>query len=392
LEVFGYVLFFLAVLWVILIACFCRQIRLAISINTVAAKFVYSHPQVVLVPLLQVLVGVCFCFVWAASAALVLSEVGGAGTPTGHFATFAEAEGTEDTPGQCTSMWPAGGVWKTRGDPTAASDPCSGVYGSTAGMEPRCWRCKPPRFTLDWRFAAVLFSLLWNNSLLLAFGQCVLAGACAFWFFAGGGDVVRRATCNASRYHFGSLAFGSFVIAVVQFIRYFLLVLQKQAGVKKNKVMETILKVLSCCMWCLERALKFLTKHAYIQIAIFGKPFCTSAKNAFNLLLRNCVRFGFLELLGRVMEFCGFAIIVAATVVCGFFILDSMHPEVNPVGPMIVYIMVGYISAELFISVFSLAVDSMVQCYIASEELGFPSDHVPLELKRLLPDYKPGTE
>jgi len=40
----------------------------------------------------------------------------------------------------------------------------------------------------------------------------------------------------------------------------------------------------------LEKFLKFLNKNAYIMIAVHGKNFCTSAKNAFFLLMRNIVR------------------------------------------------------------------------------------------------------
>ncbi|GCC43816.1 hypothetical protein chiPu_0027719, partial [Chiloscyllium punctatum] len=45
-----------------------------------------------------------------------------------------------------------------------------------------------------------------------------------------------------------------------------------------------------CCFWCLEKFIKFLNRNAYIMIAVYGKNFCVSAKNAFKLLMRNVVR------------------------------------------------------------------------------------------------------
>ena len=45
-----------------------------------------------------------------------------------------------------------------------------------------------------------------------------------------------------------------------------------------------------CCLWCLEKFIKFLNRNAYIMIAIYGKNFCVSAKNAFMLLMRNVLR------------------------------------------------------------------------------------------------------
>jgi len=43
---------------------------------------------------------------------------------------------------------------------------------------------------------------------------------------------------------------------------------------------------LQCFMWCLEKIMKFINKHAYIITAIYGHSFCKSARKAFWLLLR----------------------------------------------------------------------------------------------------------
>ncbi|GFR78489.1 choline transporter-like protein 2 [Elysia marginata] len=58
----------------------------------------------------------------------------------------------------------------------------------------------------------------------------------------------------------------------------------------ENRVAKFIIKCLQCCFWCLEKFLKFLNKNAYIMIAIHGKNFCFSAKDAFMLIMRNIVR------------------------------------------------------------------------------------------------------
>lgn len=55
-------------------------------------------------------------------------------------------------------------------------------------------------------------------------------------------------------------------------------------------------------MKCVERFLKFLNKNAYIQAAIFGYSFCKAAKQAFFLILRNCMR---LATLGVISTFMG---------------------------------------------------------------------------------------
>jgi hypothetical protein len=42
----------------------------------------------------------------------------------------------------------------------------------------------------------------------------------------------------------------------------------------------------------LEKCMKFINKNAYIQCAIFGTPFCHSARKAFYLILRNAAWIG----------------------------------------------------------------------------------------------------
>ena len=57
-----------------------------------------------------------------------------------------------------------------------------------------------------------------------------------------------------------------------------------------NKLVKAVMCVCKCCFWCLEKFMKFLNRNAYIMCAVSGNNFCTSAKDAFFLLLRNAAR------------------------------------------------------------------------------------------------------
>ncbi|KAF4722985.1 hypothetical protein FOZ63_024213 [Perkinsus olseni] len=41
----------------------------------------------------------------------------------------------------------------------------------------------------------------------------------------------------------------------------------------------------------------------------------------------------------------------------------------SPVVPIVIYVVVGYVVGKLITNVFGLAVDSMLQCFVADEEL-----------------------
>jgi len=66
-------------------------------------------------------------------------------------------------------------------------------------------------------------------------------------------------------------------------------------------------------MWCMEKCMKFLNKNAYIQTAIFGSNFCSSAKKAFFLILRNIARIGAVTLVSEFVIIIGKVFIMAMT-------------------------------------------------------------------------------
>merc|ERR1719352_694753 len=111
----------------------------------------------------------------------------------------------------------------------------------------------------------------------------------------------------------------------------------EQSKATKNKSMEIICKILAYCLWCFEKVIKFLNKNAYIQVALMGTPFCTSAKNAFFLILRNALRFAVITMLSHLVHLIGMGLIIAATAVAGYFILAAMYEDVNPILPTIFY-------------------------------------------------------
>ena len=97
------------------------------------------------------------------------------------------------------------------------------------------------------------------------------------------------------RYHLGTAAFGSLIIAIIQMIRLILAYVQYMVNKYKNKggaasraaakVAECILCCLQCILDCFERFMKFINMNAYIETAIYGYNFCRAAMKAFQLLV-----------------------------------------------------------------------------------------------------------
>ena len=78
-----------------------------------------------------------------------------------------------------------------------------------------------------------------------------------------------------------------------------------------------------CCFWCLENFIKFINKNAFIMIAIYGKSFCASAKDAFLLLVDNGIRAIVLNCLSDFLIFLSKLAVTGLVGVGGFFVLTN---------------------------------------------------------------------
>ncbi|KAG7319980.1 hypothetical protein KOW79_017123 [Hemibagrus wyckioides] len=222
-----------------------------------------------------------------------------------------------------------------------------------------------------------LLVFLWLVNFTIALGQCTLAGAFASYYWAKRKpeDIpacpVFSSFFRAVRYHTGSLAFGSLILAFVQFIRIVLEYLDHKLKGAHNMFARFLLCCLKCCFWCLERFIRFMNRNAYIMIAIYGKSFCTSAREAFFLLMRNVVRVAVLDKLTDFLLFLGKILITGSVGVIAFFFFTHKIPIIQeeiPVlnnywVPLLTVVFGSYLIAHGFFSVYAMCVDTLFLCF-----------------------------
>ncbi|CAD8120069.1 unnamed protein product [Paramecium sonneborni] len=242
-----------------------------------------------------------------------------------------------------------------------------------------------------------MFGGLWKQAFLLALNQFIIGCSVCIWYFNQGpgqsytGNLF-QSIYWAFRYHLGSLAFGSFILAVVQFIRLMLEYAKYQAKKMSgdNKCTKCILDCLSCLVACFERFIEFLNKNAYIQIALTSKSFCPAAKDAFESIWANTMRYSLVSGIGAIFTFIGKLFVGFATVLFSYEIFINVEPYktelASPVVPSIVCFIIAYMVAILFMSIYSMACDAVLTCFIYDEELnkqngGMSAQHCPETLR-----------
>jgi len=140
---------------------------------------------------------------------------------------------------------------------------------------------------------------IWIVEFVSALSQFAVAFATQQWWFShyrASAGLPRGASsfaaCTGLRigvcYHFGTLAFGACIITLVRPVRFLLacIVPSTRKGASSNPCANCLAEACSCCISCFDRFLRFLTKNAYMDVAIHGSDFCKAAHHAL-LVLQN---------------------------------------------------------------------------------------------------------
>uniref|UniRef100_A0A8C4H5J2 Choline transporter-like protein n=1 Tax=Dicentrarchus labrax TaxID=13489 RepID=A0A8C4H5J2_DICLA len=217
-----------------------------------------------------------------------------------------------------------------------------------------------------------VFLFFWCANFVTALGQMTLAGAFAsyYWAFVKPDDMpafpVFSSLGRSLRYHTGTLAFGSLILSIIQIIRVLLEYLDHKLQGAQNKCTKFLLCCLKCCFWCLEKFIKFINRNAYIMVAIYGKNFCTSARDAFFLLMRNMIRVAVLDKVTDFLLFLGKLLIVGLVGESLYLtrILHNTAPNLHYYWVPIITLVIGsYLIAHGFFSVYAMCVDTLFLCF-----------------------------
>ena len=122
----------------------------------------------------------------------------------------------------------------------------------------------------------------------------VLAGVFSQWYWTPSVDGKKRnlPSCalgtslwNTTVFHLGTVAFGSLIIAIIRMIRTILEYIEKKLKKFNNDltkykvgkpgkcstklfISRCLLCFCKCCLWCLEKFMRFINRNAYIMCAV----------------------------------------------------------------------------------------------------------------------------
>lgn len=222
--------------------------------------------------------------------------------------------------------------------------------------------CTNVKEILAWVY--MVFSFYWTSGVIINVLHTTICGTFAtYYFFEGapGGYPIKHVTLSslkrATTNSFGSVCFGSLIVAVIQTVRAILRAVRDQSG--DNMAVEILACCIDCILGCIEGMVAFFNKYAYVEVAIYGKNFTNAAKDTWTLikdrgieaLINDC-------LIGNVLQMGSFLCAAVVALVAWLYITIT-KPEYNSAGSYTVPIIIAaFVIAMSMFTVLLKCIDS----------------------------------
>ncbi|KAI9164389.1 pH nine-sensitive protein 1 [Blastocladiella emersonii ATCC 22665] len=131
------------------------------------------------------------------------------------------------------------------------------------------------------------FSFYFTSQVLRNSFHCTVAGVFASFYFMSGSPQGMPANPTLSALKrtlttsFGSVCYGSLIIAIVQTLRA---VINQARQNNDNAAMAFVLCCIDCILSCIEGLLEAMNHYAFCQVAIYGKDYCRAAKDTWTMV------------------------------------------------------------------------------------------------------------
>jgi len=218
----------------------------------------------------------------------------------------------------------------------------------------------------------MFISYFWTHQVLQNTLHCTTAGVIGTWWFAPEeassfcSPALRDSFTRAITYSFGSICFGSLLVAIVQALRHMNHIL------RDNEDFNFLTCMIDCILGCIESIIEYLNKWAYVYVGLYGYSYLEAGKNVMTLFQTR----GYSAIVtDNLVQNVLLMISVGIGIITGFIgwtvtLLDKdlfADFDGNPgtVG-FITGLFVGFLLASILMGVIESAVNTIIVCFTES--------------------------
>ncbi|KAL4931163.1 plasma-membrane choline transporter-domain-containing protein [Aspergillus undulatus] len=136
----------------------------------------------------------------------------------------------------------------------------------------------------------VTFAMYWFSEWIKNTTHTTIAGVYGSWYYFANSPrglpahATRGAFKRATTYSFGSISFGSLIIAIINCLRQVCSVAQRHEAAERNLLGSIAFWTLGCFISLLDWLVTFFNRYAFCHIALYGKPYIASAKDTWSMM------------------------------------------------------------------------------------------------------------
>lgn len=225
---------------------------------------------------------------------------------------------------------------------------------------------------------AFILSLHWTHQVINGVVRATIAGVIGTWWFSPleassfCSSAVRDSLARSLTYSFGSICFGSLIVAIVETLRAWL---RGAASRNRNGIVRLIAQ---CLLLWVERIVEYFNKWAFVYVGLYGYSYLEAGKSVMTLFRdRGWTAIISDNLVNRVLALACLAIglIVALVSVIAGLLTGVTGGWLGwlAVAAWIGFF-VGFILSGIMMGVLSGSVDSIIVCY-AEAPMKFKENH-----------------
>lgn len=243
-----------------------------------------------------------------------------------------------------------------------------------------------------------IFAFLWVSHFAIACQHYVIGSAVSKWYFSTDRynlhSPIGTSVSELILYYLGSVALGSFLVAIFKVIRIVTRQIQYLiqrncmsnpavnsdatgnaqsnaiSNLNANATCGSMAYVWRMFIWFFDNMVMIINRDAYVEVAIHGHSFLSGAKRAFTILASNPLKLLAIKTVSNILLVVAKVCVVIGTVSMAVVLLEEKTSRLNySWSPIIISAMYAYIVAHWFLSVYEMVIDALFICYCEDFEL-----------------------
>ncbi|KAI0812718.1 plasma-membrane choline transporter-domain-containing protein [Irpex lacteus] len=193
-----------------------------------------------------------------------------------------------------------------------------------------------------------VFAYIWMSQVIGNVALSTMAGGpFGSWYYFGPreqGQMPSHPTLSAfvrsSTLSLGSIAFGSLIVTILELIRLVLEIAKDNANSDGHPVEACLALCAECFIGCIEGMVEYFNRYAYIEIALYGKPYLAAAKDTWGLFKDRGIDTVINDSLVSMALTWGGYVVGLLCALFAFLYLHFTHPSYNSDGQYTVPVLV----------------------------------------------------